>query len=290
MRTELTQIEKIERYIENKMSPEEQQGFEQELISNKDLQAQFEQLQLLKRAVIRQTLKNDIQQFAPKAKFKFAKWSAVLGTVLLALTLVYWFTAENNVAAIQENLVSEIQKNDSEPTDNPAIADTTDSHESNSKTKNNVTKKPAKIKSSRPEKFNGLQTWLEPEIQRFTIDTKQGTTLEGKDGTLIIVPTDAFVDQNGKVIDAVVELEVVEALKMSDMIAYNLATVSNGKPLSSGGMLYIQPYADGEKIGINPNRPLYIEIPTDEYHADMKSWRGVVNENGDINWENPKDL
>ena len=77
---------------------------------------------------------------------------------------------------------------------------------------------------------------------------------------------------------------------MSDMIAYNLATVSNGKPLSSGGMIYIQPYAGGEKIGINPNRPLYIEIPTDDYNPEMQSWRGVVNESGDINWENPKDL
>ena len=60
MRTELTQIEKIERYIENQMSPEEQQSFEHELASNKDLKTQFEQLQLLKRAVIRQALKNDV--------------------------------------------------------------------------------------------------------------------------------------------------------------------------------------------------------------------------------------
>lgn len=74
------------------------------------------------------------------------------------------------------------------------------------------------------------------------------------------------------------------------MLAYNLTTMNDDQSLQSGGMLYLQPRVDGKEVFINPERPLYIEVPTNDYNPDMKAWKGEVDENGNINWTAPKEL
>ena len=122
------------------------------------------------------------------------------------------------------------------------------------------------------------------------INTQKGATIEGKEGTLIIVPKNAFVDANNNVLNSVVTLEVVEALTLEDMVLYNLTTTSNGKALESGGMLYIKAVGQNGDVKINPARPLYIEVPTNNKKDDMVVFEGKVQNDGKLNWENPKAL
>jgi len=160
-----------------------------------------------------------------------------------------------------------------------------------SKTKNtSITAIKEQFNYSEDTYCGGLKTWAKPEQQYFNIEPNKGATVEGENGTLIIVPSDAFVNEDGSLVTETVQLELVEALEMSEMVAYNLVTMADGKPLSSGGMIYVQPTVNGKKVNINPERPLYIEIPTNDYNPDMKSWEGEIDNKGDINWKNPKPL
>lgn len=146
------------------------------------------------------------------------------------------------------------------------------------------------IGSIRSNDVGGLKTWITPKKQIFTINPNQSNTIECKDGTVIIVPQNAFCTKDGTSITENVELEIVEALTMADMIAYNLTTMNDGKALKSGGMLYIQPLVNGEKVSIKSDRPMHIEVPTNKVVPNMVAWKGEVNAKGDINWVEPKDL
>lgn len=138
--------------------------------------------------------------------------------------------------------------------------------------------------------FNGLKTLIEPDLQTFSVDTEKGATIEGKDGTVVFIPTDAFVDQQGNLISGNVDFELVEALSLSDMVLYNLTTTADGKTLETGGMIYTHATHKNETVQINPERPLYVEIPTHQKKEGMMIFTGVTTPEGNLNWKDPKPL
>jgi mono/diheme cytochrome c family protein len=71
------------------------------------------------------------------------------------------------------------------------------------------------------------------------------------------------------------------------MIRYGLTTQSYGQPLSSGGMIDIQP-APGTTARIV--RPLTIKLPTNRIEESMQLFKGTTSDNGKINWTDPKPL
>lgn len=150
--------------------------------------------------------------------------------------------------------------------------------------------KSAEIKSTVYNENGGLQTWVAPQKQSFEVNPVEGQTIECSDGTLVIVPENAFIDQNGNVITEPVKLEIIEALSLADMLAYNLTTMDGEKYLQSGGMVYIQPKLNGENVFINPEKPLFIEIPTAKEVPGMMAWKGEADGSGNLSWTNPKAL
>lgn len=127
--------------------------------------------------------------------------------------------------------------------------------------------------------------------QVFELRADEASVLEGNKGTLVIVPEGAFLDEQGNVYDGSVEIVLKEALQASDMVLANLTTTTeDGQLLSSGGMLFLEAKGDGKKLTINPDNPLYVEIPTEDIKAGMKLYDGERDEQGNIVWKNPKPL
>lgn len=300
MRNELQHIEQIEKYLNQEMTAAEKQSFENAISQNQALAEQVNTQQLLMQAAVRKAIKADIAKYGAGATsgFNWMKWlGGTAGVTIIAIVSYFLLTSNKPVISEEGNTETpvhhEIEATTS-VTEEPVFSkleatDTVESAASDSITVQDQNHE-RKFNYAEDTECGGLKTWVAPEKQKSMVDPKKGATIEGKDGTLIIVPSDAFVDKEGKLITEEVELELIEALKVSDMVAYNLTTMSDDTPLSSGGMIYIQPKVDGEDVFINSERPLYIEIPTDEYNSEMKSWEGKVDENGDINWQNPKEL
>ncbi len=129
------------------------------------------------------------------------------------------------------------------------------------------------------------------ESQYFTIDPTKEHTLEGEKGVLLVIPKNAFVDAKGNKITENVKVELAEALSLDDMILSNLTTTSDGKELETGGMLFLNiTTEDGKQIGVDKENPIYVEVPTNQKKEGMQLYQGVRNENGNMNWTNPKPL
>ena len=126
--------------------------------------------------------------------------------------------------------------------------------------------------------------------QTFDIDSKQDNILEGKNGTVIVCPKGCFKNAKGDIVDDNVKIELSEALSIEDMILSNLTTTSNGNQLETDGMIFFNATANGEQLTINKVNPIHIEIPTTKKKAGMMVYKGIKDENGNMNWIEPKVL
>jgi len=118
--------------------------------------------------------------------------------------------------------------------------------------------------------------------QLFKVKIDRDTTLITKKGAIIRIPQGALSSA-----DTTVQLEVKEAYSMKDIIAAGLITQSNGQPLSSGGMIYIN--AKGSNT-VKITKAISVATPTEYLDKDMKLFKGEVNSNGTINWTDPQAM
>ncbi|QNR23480.1 hypothetical protein [Croceimicrobium hydrocarbonivorans] len=128
------------------------------------------------------------------------------------------------------------------------------------------------------------------ESQYFDIDTKTNQVIEGKEGTVVLIPKGSFINAKGEPVLENVQLELAEALTLDQMILSNLTTTSGTDLLETDGMIYLKASANGEDLKIDPNNPIYIEIPTAERKAGMMAYKGLRDENGNMDWIEPKKL
>jgi mono/diheme cytochrome c family protein len=111
---------------------------------------------------------------------------------------------------------------------------------------------------------------VEP-FQALQFQTPKGATITIQKGTF----------------DKRVTLEIKEAYSSKDILYAGLTTESNGTPLISGGMIYIN---EKNRNSIIPKQPIKISIPTDYVNTDMQLYKGEEGADGIINWTNPDTI
>ncbi|NOQ74607.1 MAG: hypothetical protein GQ574_21525 [Crocinitomix sp.] len=131
----------------------------------------------------------------------------------------------------------------------------------------------------------GFQKDLEPLLaqnelssQIFSVNTDQDTSIIGEKGTIINIPKDCFKTKNGET----VAIELIEALTIQDMLLLNAQTVSDGRPLETGGIIYLNATANGKVL--EADKPIEIKIPSSSVNSNMNAFVGEFNENGVMNW------
>lgn len=123
--------------------------------------------------------------------------------------------------------------------------------------------------------------------QYFKIDTKNDTVISGENGTTIVFQKGSFLDSDNNIVTDDVEIELAEALTIDEMILSNLTTISDGKLLETDGMIYFNATAKGKQLFVNPEKPVYVEIPTTNRKSGMSVYKGLRDKNGNMNWVNP---
>lgn len=299
MRTSLELIEQIEKYLGGTMNSAEKSAFEAELSRSNELQEMLEVQQMIQQAVARKALKSQITNYAPRtggagSGGKFY-WAFGLGILILGSILMFTNRETLNPGSSEEVLQTAKKETSIQKQNRPASQPSTSVNEgkSNLSPKYSFNARAAKkpiVEQYGKKEVGGLKTWITPQRQRFIIQSGRSNTLECKHGTLIIIPSGSIVHKDGTSVSGDYEIEVVEALNMDQMIGYNLTTMSNGKALSSGGMVYVMPKKGEEELAINKNNPIHIEVPTDTYSSEMVAWKGEITEEGTMNWVNPVPL
>ncbi|MFT3933227.1 MAG: cytochrome c [Chitinophagaceae bacterium] len=133
------------------------------------------------------------------------------------------------------------------------------------------------------KKLNSLLNKSLLPSQVFTINIDRDTTLKTANGAFISIPQGALSGVDG----ATVQLELKEAYTIEQIVKAGLTTQSNGQPLSSGGMIYINAIG-GKPIKIA--KALSIKIPTPSLDKRMQLFKGDTDRNGNINWVKPESL
>lgn len=129
------------------------------------------------------------------------------------------------------------------------------------------------------------------ESQYFEIDSKKSHVIEGINGTILILPNGCFLNTKGQIFNGEAKVELVESLDLEEMILSNLTTTSNGQILETDGMIYFNATtANGEELIINKNIPVHIEIPTTKRVSGMMAYKGIRDENGNMNWIEPQKI
>ncbi|WP_421752847.1 hypothetical protein [Croceimicrobium sp.] len=128
------------------------------------------------------------------------------------------------------------------------------------------------------------------ESQFFEVDTKLDQVIEGKEGTVIVMPKACFLYPDGKAVMETVKLELAEALQSSQMVLSNLSSAYQGELKETAGILFLNATAEGQDLDINPEIPIYIEIPSSKRKTRMMAYKGTRDENGNMDWYDPKNL
>ncbi|WP_157547587.1 hypothetical protein [Hymenobacter sp. DG25A] len=137
-----------------------------------------------------------------------------------------------------------------------------------------------------PATIQEIPTKLGPPMQLFTYDPAQENTFTSTQGTAILIPANAFVNENGQPITTPVHLEMREVFNKADMVLAAMPTISNGRILESAGELYLSPqekvkWADGKTIEMTTTIP-----PSVTSMNGMRLFSGASNPTvGCFNWD-----
>jgi len=126
-------------------------------------------------------------------------------------------------------------------------------------------------------------------MQTFTVNATTGGAVTGNDGVMIYFTANAFRTQSGGMVTGNVQVELVEALSVGDMIWLNKQTLGNDngelKPLVSGGQYYLNVTQGGQKLKLADNAG-QVSVPAPNgTDPNMQLFSGSVDEDGTIIWD-----
>lgn len=120
--------------------------------------------------------------------------------------------------------------------------------------------------------------------QVYEIDPAIENTIRTLNGATVRFPKDAFkLNGTGKV-----RVGIKEAYSIKDMLLGGLVTESNGKLLTSGGMIYLEARQNGKEIDLQ--KKAGVSIPASNYANGMQLYKGEYESDSSINWVQPKAL
>ncbi len=117
--------------------------------------------------------------------------------------------------------------------------------------------------------------------QVFIINCEKDTFLSCKNGTQLAIKASTFTSVNNTIVKGLVQLEIKEAYSFTDIIANGLHTVSNGNPLESAGMIYMNALQNKEALDINIKKPIMVSMPAKQKVNGMQLF--YLNKNANDN-------
>ncbi len=322
MRPELTIIEQIERYLTKAMNAAERAQFEQQLKQDPALQKSMESQQMLMQAAKRASLRSTIQG-AEKAHFlsKLIIKAGLIGAIVVTVVVGGFFihnstkddqqsqNAEVKTEVIEEEILIETDQI-IEPKDNSigdedvaiiveapiqALADPKKVKPSFDENKGGRTNAAAKSNTATnqvdlQENRIALDERINLDKEVFQVDAKKTTILHSKNNIVLAVPSNAFVDADGNIVEGDIDVEVQEALKPMDILKSGLSTISGDEVLETGGMFNIEASQHGLRLFLARDAKIIVDVPTDSVDPAMQHYYGHKNEDGIIDWVDPKPL
>ncbi len=133
------------------------------------------------------------------------------------------------------------------------------------------------------EKLGGILQAYDKPIQRFQITSKKSSTVTGELGTIIHVNPANLETFDGQPPGEKIDVELKEYCTQADLLRGNVATVSDGRLIVSGGAYYINMSSDGNPLRIKQGKNLDVEFPKFA-NEEMELFYGQRDSLGQMNW------
>jgi len=101
-----------------------------------------------------------------------------------------------------------------------------------------------------------------PPSQHYEINNKKEVVIKSKLGTVVSIPSNCFVNGNGKTIEGKIDVELKEVFSTSDLLLANLYTNNDDGMWITEGAFYLDATANGKKLKINPSKWIYVQTNT----------------------------
>ena len=258
MRPELNEIQYIEFYLQGKLDKAQRLAFEKKMLNDagfkQKVELQQQLMQGIKNRALRHSIAKAYRKFSLKKKLKWGLGGTGMMIAVAGIVIALQFSGGSETSFSSETM-------------EPSV--TVDGKEID------------------PEDLAGNTL----ENQVFTIQGDQDTVIQSKDGILFAIEARTFINEDGEAIDGEIKVAVKEALKVDDILSSGLSTVTtSGEQLETGGMFSINAVSDGEFLSINPQKGIFTQVPADEKKSGMSLWQGKYQKDGQILWEQPKQL
>ncbi|MDG5490566.1 energy transducer TonB [Psychroserpens sp. SPM9] len=290
METYNQHIAYINDYLNNLLSNEARQDFESKLQNDNEFHSLYEEHLVFINGLKRLEIKADILQ--GKRAYLTEKWLKIAGiSIILIGVLVMVFTLVFKASEVEptsnnENLNTIIS--DTVSTEKPASEIHIDASEEKKTT--STAEIPTSPLETTPhldasEAISTKANTFRKRAQMVTLNTQKDTTIKAPEGTILKISKGAFINPKTKqVIQGNIRLNITEYYKLSDILMANLTTVSNGKQLETGGMLYIEALQGNTKLELQKNKPIEISFPNQSPKSGMQLFSGEW-EDETINWQ-----
>jgi len=144
---------------------------------------------------------------------------------------------------------------------------------------------------STAEEFNTLrENALENITQNFQLDTSNGYIQFTSEKDVQFSLNSDCLTLNGVAVEGIVDIEFIEIFDGGTMLVTDKTTMGklpdgNMAMLVSGGEFYINATQNGEQLELDCNMNLVIPASLTTEDPDMILWDGVIDEDGNIDWE-----
>lgn len=124
------------------------------------------------------------------------------------------------------------------------------------------------------------------EKQVFSVSADSTHFLVGKQGGVILVHPQSFIDESGKPVQGKIDIEFREVQEAKDFVKSRISTVSDGKILQTAGSYFVGASQNGKALQVNPKKGgLFVAIPALKKDTAMRFFVGEKTASGDINWK-----
>lgn len=253
MRKELELINIIEKYLLGELEGDQLIQFESKLSASKTLQEEVEKQRLVMEGVKNSVVRGKVKKAKKTFQVKKWGWNGLFALMVAGVVAagIYSYDQFFGEESTSENIKYELNE-------------------------------------------EGTDLWSEADemiaSQFYTVDNGEGMVLQTDQGMIIAIPEGAFLDASGNPVQGDVELEIKEALDAESIMLAGLSTKSGDDLLETGGMFYLNGRKDGETLQMNPDQPIVVEVPTDEVKSGMELFQGVRQEDGGLDWQDPKPI
>jgi hypothetical protein len=130
-----------------------------------------------------------------------------------------------------------------------------------------------------------LSERLDKEVEYFKINNSIDTLIEGKEGTIIFIEKESFINKLGNTITDSIEVTLKEIYHTSDIITQNISMKSEGNILETAGMIELKAYSNNDELELRFDKDLIVHFPKKGINQNMNLFYGVSDSSDIVEWK-----